>query len=228
MEILKTITLSKDMNINLYPGPLGLLCSGGADSSLMLYFVLKNYTGKEPIHVFDLANNPLDLKNTVAVTKVVNKCVELTGNHNVQLQIIHMEGDKPNGPEVLGDMVKQVGVNINVLMTGVTKNPPAEVLETFSNEYGCVKDPNRDIPNPTEQLYDATDEGYPWIYTPWLLYNKQDLGKLYKEHNLMESLFPLTYSCEYYTRDKMYGDIGDKHCGKCWWCEERRWGFGQL
>ena len=123
MEVLKTVSLSEGINFNLYKGPLGLLCSGGADSSLMLYFVLKNYTGKDPIHVFDLANNPLDLKNTVAVTKVVNKCVELTGNPNVQLHIIHMKGDKPDGPEVLADMVKQVGVNINVLMTGVTKNP---------------------------------------------------------------------------------------------------------
>ena len=227
MEVLKTVSLSEGINFNLYKGPLGLLCSGGADSSLMLYFVLKNYTGKDPIHVFDLANNPLDLKNTVAVTKVVNKCVELTGNHNVQLHIIHMKGDKPDGPEVLADMVKQVGVNINVLMTGVTKNPK-EVLDTFTDEYGCTKDSNRDAPIPEDSLYDATDEGYSWIYTPWSLIDKQGLGKLYKEHDLMESLFPLTYSCEYYSRDKMYGDVGDKHCGKCWWCQEREWGFGKL
>ena len=78
MEVLKTVSLSEGINFNLYKGPLGLLCSGGADSSLMLYFVLKNYTGKDPIHVFD----PLTIlrfKKTVAVTKVVNKCVELTG-----------------------------------------------------------------------------------------------------------------------------------------------------
>ena len=53
MEVLKTVSLSEGINFNLYKGPLGLLCSGGADSSLMLYFVLKNYTGKDPIHVFD-------------------------------------------------------------------------------------------------------------------------------------------------------------------------------
>tara|TARA_Y100001958_G_C21153885_1_gene489373 strand:- start:765 stop:1184 length:420 start_codon:yes stop_codon:yes gene_type:complete len=139
-----------------------------------------------------------------------------------------MEGDKPDGPEVLGDMVKQVGIDINVLMTGVTKNPPRRVLEKFTDEYDCHKDPNRDSPNPEEQLYDARAEGYPWVYTPWSLIDKKGLGDLYKEYDLMDSLFPLTYSCEYYPRDKVYGDIGDKHCGKCWWCQEREWGFGRL
>ena len=73
MEVLKTVSLSEGINFNLYKGPLGLLCSGGADSSLMLYFVLKNYTGKDPIHVFDLANNPLDLKNTELLKPIKKK-----------------------------------------------------------------------------------------------------------------------------------------------------------
>ena len=228
MEVLKTIPLSDGVNFNLYPGPIGLLCSGGADSSLMMYFALRFYKGMGTLHIFDLANNPLGLKNTVAVTKALNKNVELTGNHDVQLHIIHMDGDKPDGPEILGDMIKQVGVDINVVMTGVTKNPPKEVLDTFTDEYECSKDPNRDEPNLAEQLYDATDEGYPWVYTPWSLIDKQGLGDLYKKYDLMDSLFPLTYSCEYYPRDKVYADPGDKHCGKCWWCQEREWAFGRL
>ena len=108
-----------------------------------------------------------------------------------------MKGDKPDGPEVLADMVKQVGVNINVPMTGVTKNPK-EVLDTFTDEYGCTKDSIEMLPIQRivcmMQLMKDT-----LIYT-WSLIDKQGLGKLYKEHDLMESLFPLTYSCEYYPK----------------------------
>ena len=36
-------------------------------------------------------------------------------------------------------------------------------------------------------------------------------------------LFPVTRSCELKGKLEYYG-----HCGKCWWCEERQWGFDQL
>ena len=109
-------------------------------------------------------------------------------------------------------------------MTGVTKISK-EVLDTFTDEYGCTKDSiEMPIPRIVCMMPSMKDIR---IYTSWLI-DKQGLGKLYKEHDLMESLFPLTYSCEYYSRDKMYGDVGDKHCGKCWWCQEREWGFGKL
>lgn len=35
-----------------------------------------------------------------------------------------------------------------------------------------------------------------------------------------QELYALTISCESLT------DPDPIHCGDCWWCEERKWGFG--
>ena len=48
-------------------------------------------------------------------------------------------------------------------------------------------------------------------------------AKIYQELDLMETLFPVTRSCEVTDKIEYYG-----HCGKCWWCEERHWGFGNV
>jgi len=59
---------------------------------------------------------------------------------------------------------------------------------------------------------------------------------MYKELNLLDSLFPITRSCEYdiYWQTnseewkKDVPDPGIGHCNKCWWCKERKWGFNNV
>jgi len=224
MDPIKRIKLLDNVWFDIYPGPIGLMCSGGVESSLMLYLTLLH--SDDPIHVFTLANNPLELKNITAMTAVLNKCVQLTNKHNVIHHIVHQQGDKPNGPEVLGDMIKQVGVDINIAQLGVTANPPKDILDTMDKDY-APRDLARDNPIVEDELYDARSEGYPWIYTPWLTHNKKVIAKIYEDQQLLKSLFPLTYSCEWYPRDGK-PNLGMEHCGECWWCEERKWAFGRL
>ena len=61
-------------------------------------------------------------------------------------------------------------------------------------------------------------------YTPLADIDKRFLKDLYEQHNLLDTLFPVTRSCE--------GDPNStanytKECGKCWWCKERHWAFGK-
>lgn len=195
--------------------------SGGADSALMLYKVLQN--NNKHTHVFTYANNTLMLKNVTASTAVVNKCVELTGNHNVTHHVIHNQGDKPNGVNPLIDMVEKYKnmLKINNLYLGVTKNPPSSISNNF--KYADWKDPTRDT---VEDNNIHTDEVFEKIITPWINIDKKQLALLYKQEDLLDTLFPVTYSCEWYPRDGT--DPGMDHCGECWWCEERQWGFGRL
>ena len=195
--------------------------SGGADSALMLYKVLQN--NKEHTHIFTYANNTLMLKNVTASTAVVNRCVELTGNHNVTHHVIHNEGDKPNGVDPLIDMVEPWvnKLNISTLYLGVTKNPPIEISDKFM--YATWKDSTRDTVGERETLH--IDDGFK-IRTPWINIDKKGLAKIYKHEDLLDALFPITYSCEWYPRDG--NDPGMEHCGKCWWCQEREWGFERL
>ena len=52
--------------------------------------------------------------------------------------------------------------------------------------------------------------------------DKKGVAELYDYFGLMDTLFPLTRSCEDWTDDF------SAHCGKCWFCLERLWGFGKL
>ena len=67
---------------------------------------------------------------------------------------------------------------------------------------------------------------------PFFQVNKKWEAEVYKDFGLLDTLLPLTYSCE--------GDAKDTkthtwHCGntlqyekQCWWCQERMWAFGRL
>ena len=59
------------------------------------------------------------------------------------------------------------------------------------------------------------------VYNPIINNDKRDVAKLYRSLNIERELFPYTRSCE---DDKHI----DGHCGVCWWCKERIWGFGYL
>lgn len=57
---------------------------------------------------------------------------------------------------------------------------------------------------------------------PLLFVDKKCVAELYNHFGLTDTLFPLTRSCEDITHDFSH------HCGKCWWCAERQYGFGRL
>ena len=59
-------------------------------------------------------------------------------------------------------------------------------------------------------------------YYPLLFVDKKCVAELYDYFGIMNTLFPITRSCEQETTDF------SQHCGECWWCAEREYGFGQL
>lgn len=205
--------IADNVHFEIFDTPVGACVSGGADSALMLYFLLK-YT-KHPVHIFTFANEEKFLKNPMVSIRVVDKCCELTGNYNVAHHFAYGKTqNKQNLFELPLDYLSK-GI-ITRLYTGVTKNPPIEVSDSFNSE--TTENDERD---PTKTRKTKFDK---W-YTPWTNLDKQDLFRIYNSHNLIDSLFLLTRSCEWENENKHGPDPGLGHCGKCWWCEERQWGF---
>jgi len=202
-----------NVEFKLFEEPVGICCSGGADSSLILYMLMLNHTKK--IHIFTIASNFKKRKTVRISSNVIDKCIDLTGNNNIEHHISFVEKQNINNlfikpKEYLNrDIIKYV-------YTGITANPPEKVLNSFKTQMDIKDRVDRD-----SSLKEVMINNF---YMPFRNINKQKLAEIYNHYNLIDRLFPVTRSCEW-TNDYNSIDPGYGHCGKCWWCEERKWGF---
>lgn len=204
---MKTVKIT-DVELIIYDGVLGIRCSGGADSTILLYHLAK--FAEDKIYCYILSTKEWQYKEFPIAEKIVQKISDLTGNKN--LIIKELKSDKKD-LDTLMKLTNEAALadNVTMLYSGITKRPPYDEEETFItpfNEKSIFR--NTDIKVPT--LYEKT-------YMPIANHNKRDVYNMYVEANVLEELFPLTFSCV---------DSIDEHCGKCWWCEERKWAFGRL
>lgn len=192
------------VDFKILEGNLGVSISGGSDSALVLYLLMKNYSG--PLKVF---NTSWDEKpnHFEAVNNVYQKCIELTKNKNSLLleTKVNTRQDENNIFTTPLEYLRR-GI-VQYVYTGLSANPPIELKHAEN------KIEKREIRR--DKLIDDNN-----FYLPFANENKKTIASLYEHHNLMESLFPLTFSCV--VSDTL------EHCGDCWWCEERKWGFGKL
>lgn len=190
----------------------GILVSGGADSAILLYILLKYST--EPVTVYTLASKIKQRSSLYYSSKVIDKCLELTKKEFIYQKIIYVQQQN----------LKNLFLNpdndwrekkISIIYNAETQIPPYEVVELFQSKL------DREIinlrnPNIVHKLYLNNMH-----YRPFKNINKKQIFEIYNFFNVIDELFPLTRSCEDLT-------LFDKHCGHCWWCEERLWGFNNL
>lgn len=213
---MKTYNIVDNVNFLIFNKPVGACVSGGADSALMLYFLLKY--AENTVHVFSFASQQKKLINPKASIDVIAKCAELTNNYNFQQHIVYQEMQTRENLFLLPKQYMDLGIT-EYTYTGITKNPPKLVTDSFKNP-----DTENDVRSPSV-IRDSFEGKY---YRPWTNIDKQQLAAIYKEYNLMETLFPLTRSCEYINQEiPLHINPKQQHCENCWWCEERFWGFGK-
>lgn len=100
------------------------------------------------------------------------------------------------------------------ILTGMTANPPVEEQRKY-NFYDVA-----------ERRRDDREQS-PWytnskMYQPYVNVDKKFVAGIYKDHKLMDTLYPFTSSCVGSERDTEYFTKG---CGKCFWCNEKKWAF---
>ena len=191
--------------MEILKGKLGVSVSGGADSALVLYLLMKNY--KENIVVFN-TSNPTYPYHKIAAKNVYEKCKELTGHVNS----IYVETPITENYSRFNLFVTPLEWlkrgDVDYVYSGLTANPKNVILK-----YDEQKITRREITK--ESLIDENN-----FYMPFTNTDKKTIADLYKENNLIESLFTLTFSC--------INSLDEHHCNNCWWCEERKWAFGKL
>jgi len=197
---------------NIPAGPIGVSVSGGADSALLLYFLMKNHKNK--IHIFTLADKSKFYRNAKQCLHVVDWCRSNCNFNNFEHHIIHADEQTREG---LTDLPTLYFKNKQIIKfyRGDTANPPREVTDSFgaTHKQGLLETQRRD---PT--VIRDCEEGEAAVF-PFTNINKKEIANLYRKENLHD-LYELTISCE------SQNDIGPVHCDDCWWCEERKWGFG--
>lgn len=205
---MKQIELGKAV-VDIHDGPLGITLSGGVDSSLLLYILMKNTT--DTIHAYTLATVEKNRTEATVAATVIGRCIDLTGNSRV-IQHTQFVDKKSKGG--LDDRAKEDFRNkkINMIYAADTGLYSDEVAKTF--KYDSEMYTERD-PNVVRPVYSPGGK----FHFPFFNIHKQDIRDIYLELGIRDTLFPLTRSCDSLT-------LLEGHCGDCWACEERFWGFG--
>jgi len=208
---MKIVELADSTVINIPEGPIGISCSGGTDSSLLLYILMSNC--KDTIHIFTLSNDLKGRSNAIIVPRVIERCIQFTNNNNI---IHHSRYAENQTEEDLFDFQRELlkEKKIKTIFSGVTANPPSTVKFKSGSGEASLRDPET-------YRQESSFDGH--FLTPFINKNKKTIARIYQDLGLMETLFPVTRSCEAIGKLEYYG-----HCGECWWCEERQWGFGRV
>jgi hypothetical protein len=200
--------------------------SGGLDSAAGLYLLCKSIKDNNlPNRVVAVTWRrawPEDNPRTWNIThseRVIAKVNELMDDtiiisHEVIDEPIPGGPDNPITDETWHDVYHdlQTEHNLTQSFNFITLNPPLSEMQ--GHNFTEFREEERD---------DLVDEAT-LMHKPFRNIDKREVAGIYIQHDLMDSLFPETRSCE--------GDAEDTNnyttpCSWCWWCKEKHWAFNQ-
>ena len=221
------------MNIKINPlwKRIGISLSGGADSALLAYLVLKN-TNADVYFITQVR-----MWKTRPWQRYVAKDVVSWFQEHFNNRIEHIEGfvppemEEPNTTYITDEYGKEKPGNRIILrahneyiahthkldawFAGVNKNPDIHIP-------GALEERNNGI-LPLHTVHMGVDVYHPFVYTAkdWII-------RQYMKHEIGE-LLEITRSCEGEFKDIDYTTYIPYQkvptCGECFWCKEREWGI---
>lgn len=211
------------VDIPVPSGTIGVSVSGGADSVALLYTLMKELPQKEII-VYTAIENLQDFRILAgpAVSTIIGKICQKIGPRNISHKIAYHNSQTDDFPaeQLLNDPSTDMQRgNITATYSGITATPPLDIAKSFDSDPYMLEEVERRAPG--QQLPTVLQSG---IYMPFRNHDKKLIAEIYQHYDLMDWLYPLTFSCEDTTN--VFED--PQHCGECWWCKERQWAFNRL
>ena len=220
---------SIDFNIPEHFQKIAVNCSGGADSSILLWMIasyLKDNDMSTEINVLTCANDYKHRWNVRRAADVINYVIDgLNWNQfNIHYSYYRDFQDTKYFHEIERNLLDEG--KVETIISGINRNPRIPAVITDIN--GKIVDltdealPERD-----------TDESDPWVidntfYMPFVNVDKRFIAAMY-DHYQVQDLFDLTRSCEAIPPHNKYDrNFENSPCGECWWCLERKWAFGRF
>lgn len=227
------------------PEKVVISLSGGCDSSSLTYLIGTNFPNIQmyPFHSKD-EDCTIDTERAIEVHKFLqNKFPTVndleiftvrTSDPSWQKKAKEAMADPKNSPTVNGKKVSMWGSlngcskalqnrNVRSIMStrysapvvmAMTTNPPVDIQK--ERGFYDVAERKRDPGDSDLKMLDIIPAGGK-TYQPYLKVDKKFVAGVFKENNLMETLFPETKSCAWSKTLEV--------CGKCFWCNERAWAF---
>ena len=228
----KDKTMSVDIDI---PDTYNSVCvnmSGGADSAILFFIIakyLKEYRPNIRLSVATLneANKNYYMgKNTRDIIDFVIKELDFK---NFDTHYIYY-AEKQSREVIDNFLAKMISSNIIDLFIGGTTMPPLcegpALAEVEGKEVDIKEHSNAQLTH-DERVSQPIWNSAKTMYKPFVKIDKSFIADMYYLHNLQDTMFPKTKSCTTLATNHMF--VGDfDHCGKCWWCLERKWAFGKL
>lgn len=199
---------------------IGLLFSGGVDSTLLLYLLGLQYPDR---NVFAVtaghcgSNNwPIHIEYA---QKVFDRVSKELGYGAINYHVVHYLDDNESHH---CNQVMKTWPHIDCWLIGQNAAPPKGSTTKDAHDrphdlYDTCPLPHRKT-NLGEEW--AEQHGRP-IYRPLLRLNKKEIVCEYKRRSVYH-LIEHTRSCPKVWPAHHANDFV-KHCGECWWCLERKW-----
>lgn len=224
---------------------IAIRLSGGPDSAIIYHAVCDFYKDDESVNIYPYTMasplRPHAIRKAQDVIRIVHS---LTGkmatqhytlfhdSHNAQNTWDINSYEYTKGQEDLEAIVfdelaidaRYAGMSINCHERDMIKMIAA--MPDSADKSACFKsletrDVSRDVPTaPT-----VSDIGNTALYLPFAESDKRVVYSVYKYYNVVDELYPFTWSCE----NDMQSQYTDPvHCGTCYFCLERLYAFGKL
>ena len=196
---------------------IGLKISGGADSAIVCFMLAKYIMEERPditLHpVTGIADNKLYQQKYA--DSVLRKVEELTGIVFGKHQYKDVTATRYilDQEDFLKSLYEQELFNLH--FAGITANPSEDDAPQLYTSINAMPTDDR-----SKQLIKKDNYRLPLINI-----DKRGVAEHYTRLGVMDTLFPVTRSCEARVTDSEYNI--DKHCEVCWFCKERYWGFNR-
>jgi len=231
------------------PSPHTNICiniSGGADSAILLYMLIKYCEDHIPnacIHIITGANPVKGWYNAIWASRVIDRVLNLTNTTLIKSQYTYFSDEQRRTELDTAEKVMHNVNNLSFTIHGTTQNPPLDIEELVEGRH-TPRDEGHGFHriqksrlNETASTKIGTTTVVKNIqsitrWMPFMDVDKRMVAYLYTHFDMLEALFPFTRSCEWHKGMSylrlVVPNPGDKHCGECWWCKERKWAFGRL
>lgn len=219
---------------------IGIKLSGGADSAMVYYMVCDHYRDRPDIKLYAITLSTSGKPYYADFAKQVIEVVgTLTGRYPEQhfTKFIDHNDWGNSGPYDRGqeDLVDEVveKVRPDIIYSGLTQNPDPDHMRNYLLQnllrfsldekevlqHLGARDKSRDPENFNLTAAYARNK-------PFITGDKRAVAEEYNRYELMDTLYPFTFSCEGLSRYD--GVAHTKHCGCCFFCLERYYAFGRI